>query len=143
MIEQLDSTKINTLLIQLKEKQARNGCISLQDITDISQNNHVSISEIYGIITFYSFLRTKITGRHVIWVCRSLPCHMKDMEEIKQEITRILEINPGQTTKDGRFSYELTNCIGACDMAPAMIIDDELHGNLTKGKIPHILDSYK
>lgn len=131
------------ILIQLKEIQKKNGYISNKDIADVSRENGVSISGVYGVTTFYSFLRYKHTGRHVIRICRSLPCHMKNGKEIVNEINRITGIKPGETTADDRFTFELTNCIGACDTAPAMLIDDVLHGNLTKENLPKILESYK
>ncbi len=139
----MNLTKSQNLLIQLKETQARKGYISSKDIAEISQKNQVSTSDVYGVVTFYSFLRYKHTGRHVIRICRSLPCHLKNGREIIQEITRILSIKPGETTSDDRFTLELTNCIGACDTAPAMLVDDKLHGNLTKENLSQILESYQ
>jgi NADH:ubiquinone oxidoreductase subunit E len=136
-------TKSQNLLIQLKETQARKGYISSKDIAEISQKNQVSTSDVYGVVTFYSFLRYKHTGRHVIRICRSLPCHLKNGREIIQEITRLLSIKPGETTSDDRFTLELTNCIGACDTAPAMLVDDKLHGNLTEENLSQILESYQ
>ena len=135
--------KSQNLLIQLKETQAKKGYISSRDIGEIAQANEVSVSEVFGIVTFYSFLRYKHTGRHVIHMCRSLPCHLKNGEEIINEIIRILGIKPGETTGDDKYTFELTNCIGACDTAPAMLIDDVLHGNLTKENLHKILESYQ
>ena len=136
-------TQSQNLLIQLKEIQTKKGYISSKDIAETSKKNGVSVSDVYGVVTFYSFLRYKHTGRHIIRMCRSLPCHIKSGEEIVKEITRILRVNPGETTTDDRFTFELTNCIGACDTAPAMLIDDELHGNLTIENLHKILASYQ
>jgi NADH:ubiquinone oxidoreductase subunit E len=102
----------------------------------------LSVSEVYGVTTFYSFLTTKPSGKHVIRVCKSVPCCMKDAEMIIDWINTELEINPSETTSDGRFSFELTNCIGACDVAPSMLIDDNVYGHLTHQKISEILKSY-
>jgi len=67
---------------------------------------------------------------------------MQDAELVMAWITAELEINPGETTADGRFSFELTNCIGTCDVAPAMLIDDQVFGHLTREKISEILKSF-
>jgi NADH-quinone oxidoreductase subunit E len=77
----------------------------------------------------------------VIRICKSLPCYLKNGSMIIDEVARRVGIRPGETTPDGRFSFELTNCIGACDEAPAMLINEKLYGNLTAGKITDILKS--
>ncbi|MFC1953200.1 NAD(P)H-dependent oxidoreductase subunit E, partial [Chloroflexota bacterium] len=100
-------------------------------------------NDVYGVASFYSFLSPKPLGRNIIRICRSLPCYMKDYQTVAESITGEIGINPGETTADGRFTFELTNCIGACDKAPAMLINDEVHGNLTPDKISRILKTYK
>jgi NADH-quinone oxidoreductase subunit E len=138
-----DTVQSENILIQLKEAQRSNGCITESDIVKISQKYGVSTSTVYGVASFYSFLELKPSGRHVIRACRSLPCHLKEVENIHKRLSQILGINPGETTPDGKFSFELTNCIGACDLAPAILIDDDLHGNIDIDNLPHILASYK
>jgi NADH-quinone oxidoreductase subunit E len=133
----------SNILIQLKEIQRRNGCITKEDINSISKNNRVSVSSVYGIASFYSFLQLKPSGRNIIRVCRSLPCHLKEVEKVRENLSNILGISPGQTTVDGKFSLELTNCIGACDMAPAMLINDDLYGNINPDNLSQILERYK
>jgi NADH-quinone oxidoreductase subunit E len=138
-----DIIQSENILIQLEELQRSNGCITGTDIVKISQKYGVATSTVYGVASFYSFLKLKPSGRHVIRACRSLPCHLKEVENIHKRLSQILGISPGETTPDGRFSFELTNCIGACDIAPAIIIDDDLHGNIDTNNLPHILASYK
>jgi NADH:ubiquinone oxidoreductase subunit E len=82
-------------------------------------------------------------GKNVIRICKSLPCYLKNAEMIIGSVQKVLGISPSETTPDGRFSFELTNCIGACDRAPAMLVNDEVHGHLTPDKIAEILRSYK
>jgi NADH-quinone oxidoreductase subunit E len=103
----------------------------------------VPISEVYGITTFYSFLSTRPLGRYVIRICKSIPCCMQNAEMIIDSVAQQIGITPGQTTADGKFSFELTNCIGACDLAPAMLINHEVYGPLTPGKIAEILKACK
>jgi NADH:ubiquinone oxidoreductase subunit E len=75
----------------------------------------------------------------VIRICKSLPCFQKDAPLVIAGVQQAIGISPGEITADGRFSFELTNCIGACDEAPAMLLDDMVYGNLTPGKIADIL----
>jgi NADH-quinone oxidoreductase subunit E len=133
----------DTILVLLKTVQDRLGYIPDRSIKDIAQASGIPVSEVYGVATFYSFLAVKPKGRHVIRICRSEPCHIKDAVKVVAAIEKAIAIAPGQTTPDGRFTFEYTNCIGACDMAPAMLVNDDLHGNLTAEKIPQILQSYK
>ena len=130
------------LLNMIKSEQTENGYVSEEAMNHISQDLELPLGHVYGVTTFYSFLSTKPLGRHVIRICKSVPCFLQNGETVATSIQKALGIAPGETTADGRFTFELTNCIGACDKAPAMLVDDELHGNLTPGKIKKILQSY-
>ena len=130
------------LLELLKEEQGRAGYLSREFMVRAAGALGVSLSEVYGVASFYSFLSTKPLGRNVIRVCQSLPCFLKNSEVIMDTIRQELKIKPGETTPDGRFSFELTNCIGACDKAPAMMINQDVHGDLTPDKIAGILKQY-
>ncbi len=131
------------ILISLKEVQDKAGYISAADIDSIARSFDTSAGDVYGVATFYSFLRLTPPGRHVIRICQSLPCHLKQGDDVRIKLLQILGVNPGETTPDGRFSLEVTNCIGACDSAPAMLVDDEVRGNLTVDNIARILESYR
>jgi len=131
------------LLVKVEEAQRKAGCVSEGFIFETAQSLGLPVSEVYGVTTFYSFLSVKPLGRNVIRVCKSVPCYLKQAEMLIHHVEKVLGILPGETTVDGRFSLELTNCIGACDQAPAMLINDEVHGHLTPEKIGEILRSYK
>ena len=130
------------LLNAIKDEQAKNGHVSEDAITQMAQSLGLPIAHVYGVTTFYSFLSTEPLGRHVIRICKSVPCFLQNGAMMAAAIEKELGINPGETTSDGRFSFELTNCIGACDQAPAMLVDDEVYGNLTPEKIGKILQSF-
>jgi NADH:ubiquinone oxidoreductase subunit E len=130
------------LLNKIKAEQAKAGFVSEAFMSGMAKDLGLSVGEVYGVTTFYSFLSTQPLGRHVIRLCKSLPCCMQDAEKVIDWIRSELEINPGETSADGRFSFELTNCIGACDVAPAMLIDDQLYGHLDREKVSDILKSY-
>lgn len=131
------------LLVLLEEAQRKFGYVPQEFMAGLAQSLGIPLSDIYGVATFYSFLATKPQGRNVIRICRSLPCWLKNAEIIVNSVAQELGINPGETTADRKFSFELTNCIGACDIAPAMLINSDVHGELTPGKIARILKSYK
>jgi len=131
------------LLGMIKEEQAKNGSVSDGAMAHIAQTLHLPIGDVYGVTTFYSFLSTRPLGRHVIHICKSVPCFLQNGAMMAAAIEKELGINPGETTSDGRFSFELTNCIGACDQAPAMLVDDEVYGDLTPEKIGEILKSFE
>jgi NADH-quinone oxidoreductase subunit E len=132
-----------SLLQRLEEIQDRYGCISRQTMLELSEERKIPVSDIYGVATFYSFLSVKHQGAYIIRVCKSLPCFLKNYEPIVQSIQKAIGISPGETTADGRYSLYLTNCIGACDKAPAMMINGDFHGDLTPVKVAKILKQYK
>ena len=131
------------LLILLEEAQNKLGYLPEELMAELAKSLDMSISDVYGVATFYSFLSTKPQGRNVIRICKCLPCLLKNAQAIIESVERETGIKPGETTPDGKFSFELTNCIGACDEAPAMMLNGEVHVNLTPGKISQILKACK
>ena len=131
------------LVERLKETQRRYGHVPEEAIAELAESLAIPVHEIYGVASFYSFLSTKPLGRNVIRVCKSLPCYLKNAEVIMKAVEKELGIVPGETTADKRFSFELTNCVGLCDHAPAMLINHDAHVDLTPQKIKQILKSYR
>jgi NADH-quinone oxidoreductase subunit E len=103
--------------------------LSFDAMRPIAELLDVPESEVFGAATFYSLFRWKSGGRHVISVCHNLSCSLLGVEE-------------GQVTEDGRFSYRRIECIGRCDGAPAMLVDDDYHGELTSEKTDELLARY-
>jgi len=133
----------DNLLVLLKETQNKFGYLSQELLAELAQNLGLPISDVYGVATFYSFLSTKPLGRNVIRVCKSLPCYLKNSQPIIDCIAQEIGVEPGETTADVRFSFQLTNCIGACDKAPAMMINHDVYGDLTPEKIAEVLAGYR
>jgi predicted molibdopterin-dependent oxidoreductase YjgC len=131
------------LLAILKTEQEREGSLSESFIARTAETMKMTVSEVFGVATFYSFLSTKPQGRNVIRVCGNIPCYLKESQKVLSRIHEEIGIVPGETTPDGRFTLEITNCIGACDQAPAMLINNDLHGNLTPEKIGEVLKEYR
>jgi len=137
------SEEAKDLLPALKEVQEERGYLSAQAIADIAGRRGMCIGEVYGVASFYSFLDTEPLGRNVITVCRSVPCYLSDYETVVETIESALGIQPGETTSDGKFSLQLTNCIGACDKAPAMMVNGAIYGDLTPQKVVETLGRYE
>lgn len=131
------------LLALLKEAQGKFGYLPENIIVELAESLDIPTGEVYGAATFYSFLATKPQGRNVIRVCKSLPCFLKNSRMIIQSVKEELGIGPGDTTPDGRFSLQLINCIGQCDQAPAMMINNDVHGGLNQEKVARILQAYE
>jgi NADH:ubiquinone oxidoreductase subunit E len=131
------------LLSSLKRVQNEHAHLPAEQLAEVSRSLDVPIGDVFGVATFYSFLSPRPQGRHVIRICASVPCYLKNSQMIMESVTAELGIGPGETTADRRFSFELANCIGACDSAPAMLVDDDVHGDLTPSGIARILRSYE
>jgi len=129
--------------VRLQEAQRQYGHVPEEVIVALSESLAIPVHEVYGVASFYSYLSLKPLGRNVIRVCQSLPCYLKNAEMIMESVADELGISLGETTADGRFSLELTNCIGLCDHAPAMLINQDAHIDLTPEKIKQILKSYQ
>ena len=140
--ELFESKHRKKLLEILKTEQRKSGFVSPEIVSKVAQSLNIGVSEVYGVATFYSFLSLKPLGRNVIRVCKSLPCHLKDIPMIIESVKKATGIGPGGTTSDGKFSFLLTHCLGACDKAPAMLVNHDVHGNLTPDKISEVLKSY-
>ncbi|HEY87916.1 MAG TPA: NADH-quinone oxidoreductase subunit NuoE [Dehalococcoidia bacterium] len=130
------------LLILLQEAQNKSGYLSQELMVELAKSLNVSLSDVYGVATFYSFLSAKPQARNVIRICKSVPCYLKNSQMIIETVGNKIGIKPGETTPDDKFSFQLTNCIGACDKAPAMMINHEVYGDLNPNKIAKILKSY-
>ena len=131
------------LIVRLKEAQSKFGYVPEEFMVELAESLDIPINEVYGVASFYSFLSIKPLGRNVIRICQSLPCYLKHCQSIIESVEKELGIKPGETTPDGKFSFQLINCIGLCDRAPAMMINNDAHVDLTPEKISQILKSYQ
>jgi predicted molibdopterin-dependent oxidoreductase YjgC len=139
---QIQDEARRNLLPMLKDAQSKSRHISEKFMAKTAESLNLSISDVYGVSSFYSFLSTKPLGANVIRVCKNLPCYLKGSELILKGIEDAIGIKPGEVTRDKKFSLELANCIGACDRAPALLINHKVYGNLTQGKISKILKQF-
>jgi NADH-quinone oxidoreductase subunit E len=130
------------LLPALQIVQEEQGHLSDQDLGAVAAELDVPEPDVYGTATFYSLLRRRPSGRHVISICHNLPCTLMGAEPLIEHLGKKLGVAEGEVTTDGRFSYRRIECIGRCDGAPAMLVDDDYHGELTPEKIDALLEKY-
>ncbi|MBW2984889.1 NAD(P)H-dependent oxidoreductase subunit E [Candidatus Woesearchaeota archaeon] len=131
--------KREKLLNMLKELQRKHGYLPEQKIKALSKKIGIPVVEIYSAATFYSMLSVKKKGGKVVRICNSPSCYLNGSVNILKEAKRILKIDVNETTKNGKFTLELTSCIGCCDKAPAIMINDELITDVTKAKLRKLL----
>jgi NADH-quinone oxidoreductase subunit E/NADP-reducing hydrogenase subunit HndA len=103
----------------------------------------ISLSEVYGVATFYSQFSLTPKGKHQISVCLGTACYVKGSAKILEAVENQLGIKSGECTPDGLFSIDSCRCVGACGLAPVMTIDEEVYGKLVPDQVKKILDSYK
>jgi len=125
----------------LKIVQRHRGWVS-DEIHDIAEMLEMSVDELDNVATFYSLIFRRPVGRHVILICDSVSCYVTGYEPLKDYLQKRLGIGFGETTADGRFTLLPAACLGACDLAPVMMIDDVLYGNLTPKKIEDLIASH-
>lgn len=122
--------------------QEEYGYLPLEVQKRIATALHIPLSEVSGVVTFYSFFSTKPRGEHTIRICLGTACYVRGGKKIVDHLMRTLHVEMGETTLDGRFTFEVARCIGACGLAPAMMIDNEVYKQVTVQKLDAILAKY-
>ena len=119
------------------------GCVPEDVQKIIAEGLGVTLSDVYGVATFYSQFSLEPKGKYVISVCLGTACYVKGSQSVLDKLSEILEIPVGSTTKDGLFTLQATRCLGACGLAPVMTINDEVYGRMTADQVPDIIAKYK
>ncbi len=123
--------------------QRHRGWVSDEGIRDIASLLGMSPADLDGVATFYNLIHRKPVGRHVISICDSVSCWIMGYDGLLGHLAKRLGIGFGETTSDNRFTLLPNVCLGACDRAPVMMVDDDLHTNLDPAKIDTILEGYR
>ena len=134
----------NTPLIMiLSDIQNEFGCVPIEVQEVVSAKTGISVAEIYGVVTFYSFFSLEPHGKYVIGCCLGTACYVKGSQGIIDQFCDQLGIKPGQTTADGLFSIDALRCIGACAAAPAVTINGKIYARVKPADVPLIIAEYK
>jgi NADH:ubiquinone oxidoreductase subunit E len=131
------------LIPVLEECQGVTGYLPVELQDYIGDALNIPGSTIYGVVTFYSFFSMVPRGRHIIKVCLGTACYVRGTKNIVKVLGDKLDLQVGQTTEDRRFSLEAVRCLGACGLAPVMVVDEDTHGGVTLDRVEKILDHYE
>ncbi len=124
---------------RLRELQEKDAYLSEGGLKKLSKEMNVPISRLYGMATFYTMFHVKKPGKNIIEICASPSCFLHGALTLEHFLTSELQIDIGETTKDGCFTLMKSSCIGCCDMAPAMLLNGKPVGNLTEKKLRSII----
>jgi len=139
--EYMDNREATIALLQ--DVQKRYGYLPRPVLELISERLELPHTQLFALATFYRAFSLKPRGRHLINVCTGTTCHVRGATMLLEALERECRCKAGETTKDGRFTVETVNCVGACALAPVMVIDEEAHGRLTQAKLRKVLDQYE
>lgn len=131
------------LMMILSDIQKEYGYIPLEVQELVSARTGISVAEIYGVVTFYSFFSLKPKGKYVIGCCLGTACYVKGAQQVIDKFSEILGIKPGQTTEDGLFTLDALRCIGACGIAPAVSINGKVYPKTSVNAVQGIIDEYR
>lgn len=131
------------LMMILSDIQNKYGYISLEVQQIISDELNIPVSEIYGVVTFYSYFSLKPKGKYVIGICMGTACYVKGSQSLLDAFCNRLGIKEGQTTEDGLFTIDILRCIGACGLAPVISINGKIYPHVTIKDVDKIIEEYK
>ncbi|WP_052307096.1 NADH-quinone oxidoreductase subunit NuoE family protein [Acetobacterium woodii] len=126
----------------LQETQLKYGYLPLELQGTIADELGIPLTEVYGVATFYSQFTLKPKGKYKIGICLGTACYVRGSQAIIDKVNSVLGTQVGDTTEDGKWSVDATRCVGACGLAPVMMINEEVFGRLTVDEIPGILEKY-
>lgn len=129
------------LMVVLNELQHQIGFVSESMQQYVAKKLRIPVSQVHGVISFYSFFTTEPRGKHTIKFCMGTACYVGGMPQLIEKAKQIIGVEPGQTTPDGEVTLELCRCVGACSQAPVVVIDDDTHGRLRPNKFPQVIKS--
>ena len=137
-----DPANLLDILHDVQEADERNH-LSREALSDVAEYVGLPASSVISSATFYSMFSLVPRGKHIIRICESPPCQLVGAESLLDILAETLGVDVGETTQDGAFTLETSSCLGVCGVAPAMMIDEELYGNLTKERLAEILEAVR
>jgi NADH-quinone oxidoreductase subunit E len=132
---------VGFLIPILQDVQRDHGYLPLPQLKELSRQLEIPLSQIYSVATFYKSLSLRPRGRHVISVCTGTVCHLKGAGKLVKALRDHLRLAAGDTTEDMRYSLETVNCVGACALAPVVVVDGNYHAKAKPGELPEVLES--
>jgi NADH-quinone oxidoreductase subunit E len=149
MFDQIDAviskhrSQPGCVITVLRECQEITGYLPVELIDYISSGLNLPLSQVYGVASFYALFSMKPKGRNMIKVCLGTACYVKGIQEVIARIQNTYGIEAGGTTADRRFSLEAVRCLGACGLAPVMVVNHDTHGDISADKVISLLETYQ
>jgi NADH-quinone oxidoreductase subunit E/NADP-reducing hydrogenase subunit HndA len=141
-IETLETLK-GSLISVLHRAQAIFGFLPMEVQTFVARKLDIPSAEVFGVVSFYSYFSMLPRGEHIVSVCMGTACFVRGAEDILHDIEADLGIKTGETTADGMFTLKDIRCVGACGLAPVVMVDEKIYGRITRDDVKGILDNYR
>ena len=141
IVAKFEAKKSNLIMI-LHAAQGVYGYLPYVVQKFIADKMNIAVSEVSGVVSFYSFFSTKPKGKHTIMVCMGTACYVRGGKKLVDGLQKHLNVDVGETSKDGKFTLSVARCIGACGLAPAMMIDDTVYKSVNPNKLESIVSKY-
>lgn len=135
--------KPGALIPVLEDVQGITGYLPESVQRRVAKGLAIPLARVYGVVTFYSFFTMQPKGKHQIRVCLGTACHVRGGSQIEKQVEQELGIHPGEITADRQFSLDIVRCVGACGLAPVMMVDDDTHKQVKTAKLEAILEQYR
>ena len=136
-------TQPSSLIAVLQDLQEEARYLPRTALERVARELHVPRAQLYHVATFYKAFSLTPRGKHLISICRGTACHVKGTEKVADALLTVLHIADGETSADGLFSLQSVRCLGCCSLAPALMIDGEIFGQVTAKRLPAILQRYQ
>ncbi len=135
--------KPGALIPVLEEIQGITGYLPESVQRRVASGLSLPLSQVYGVTTFYSFFTMKPRGKHQVRVCLGTACHVRGAKRNLEHLMEVLKLRPGECTEDRNFSLDVVRCLGACGLAPVMVVDEDTHKQVKEAKLDRILRAYR
>ena len=133
----------NNLITVLHKVQGMTGYLPAEVQEVVAQGLRCSVAQVYGVVSFYSFFTMVPKGEHSISMCLGTACFVRGSQAVLDELKKQLNIDPGEVTPDGKFSLDCLRCVGACGLAPVVMVGEKVYGSVTVEQVKDILDEYR
>ncbi len=125
----------SSLIMVLQDVQKEFNFLPCEALERVAEVLQVPLSKVFSVSTFYKAFSLKPRGKRVVKICMGTACHIRGAASLVDELRRVFKVEPGQTTEDGELTVEVVNCLGACAMAPVVVVDDKYHGGVKTNEI--------
>lgn len=132
---------MDDIVARLTDINNRKGYIPRAEIEKLAKELRMPAAKVFSAATFYSMFSTQPRGKHVVRFCEDAPCHVAGGRQVFDAIRTTLGLEPGQTSGDGKWTFEMASCIGVCGVGPVMMVDDDVYGNLTPERVVQVLSA--